>query len=62
MYRKQVSSVSMEEGQTCLVFDMPDCYGSDDWLRSPGSQNLRGRRFDNRIVSWRCQLDGVDGW
>lgn len=35
--------------------------GKAEWLRWPGSGNLRGRGWDNRIVSWRCSEDKCDG-
>jgi hypothetical protein len=35
--------------------------GRADWLRWPGSANMRGRRFDKMVASWRCSDDDCAG-
>jgi hypothetical protein len=60
---KQVASARPDKGQLCLLFDDAGCYGSAEWVKWPGVQNLRGRIGDgggwaNRVVSFRCTAEG----
>ncbi|KAH7392749.1 hypothetical protein BKA66DRAFT_21375 [Pyrenochaeta sp. MPI-SDFR-AT-0127] len=59
--QKQLSSIRPDKGQLCIFYDDQDCFGAAHWMRWPGSGNMRGRRFDNKVVSWRCTEDGCDG-
>ncbi|KAF1916799.1 hypothetical protein BDU57DRAFT_418557, partial [Ampelomyces quisqualis] len=60
-FRRQISSIRPDKNQVCIFYENEDCGGSDDWVRWPGSANMRGRRFDNRAASWRCSDDNCDG-
>ncbi|KAH6444603.1 hypothetical protein HBI59_096880 [Parastagonospora nodorum] len=53
-YVGSISSIQPDRHQTCYFYDKADCGGEMDELIWPGSSNLRGRRFDNRAVSWTC--------
>ena len=44
-----------------MFFDGDDCQGKADWIRHPGTKNMRGRRFDNKVRSWRCSSDDCTG-
>ncbi|KAH8730614.1 hypothetical protein GQ44DRAFT_575742, partial [Phaeosphaeriaceae sp. PMI808] len=60
-FRKKVSSIRPEKNQACFLYENDDCFGKSDWIRNPGSGNLRGRRFDNMATSWRCGDDDCQG-
>ncbi|KAH7122279.1 hypothetical protein B0J11DRAFT_334728 [Dendryphion nanum] len=48
------TAIKPNKGQYCYFFEEADCYGSKVELRWPGTNNLRGKKFDNRIKSWNC--------
>jgi hypothetical protein len=60
-FRRQLTSIRPDKNQLCLFFDEDNCAGNADWIRWPGSGNMRGRRFDNRAASWKCSDDDCDG-
>jgi hypothetical protein len=60
-YAGLLSSIRPDKGQLCLFYDKKDCFGDADWIRWPGSSNMRGRRFDDRAQSWKCSDDNCDG-
>jgi hypothetical protein len=51
---KKYTSILPLPGQFCYFYEEGDCYGSKVELRFPGSNNLRGDRFDNKVKSWKC--------
>ncbi|KAF2830095.1 hypothetical protein CC86DRAFT_436180 [Ophiobolus disseminans] len=57
----QISSIRPDKGQLCRFFENTDCGGKADWIRWPGTKNMRGRRFDNRVRSWNCASDDCNG-
>jgi hypothetical protein len=60
-YRKKLSSIRPDKNQLCIFFAEDNCNGAVDWMRWPGSGNMRGRRFDNEAASWQCTEDKCDG-
>jgi hypothetical protein len=48
------TSIGPDKGQFCYFYERGDCYGDGIQLEWPGTRNLRGRRFDNRVKSWKC--------
>ncbi|KAI8934634.1 hypothetical protein NX059_008327 [Plenodomus lindquistii] len=60
-----LTSIKPYKNQMCRFFSQDNCYGDSDWMRWPGSKNMRGRRFDNKARSWQCTEDncnsGADG-
>ena len=62
VFHDKWSTIRPNPGQFCHFHDMVDCYGSTLRLEWPGSENLRGKRFDNRVKSWQCwKKDGPRG-
>ncbi|KAF2749247.1 hypothetical protein M011DRAFT_525151 [Sporormia fimetaria CBS 119925] len=51
---KRWTSLSPNEGIYCWFFNNGDCFGKHLELKHPGTRNLRGLRFDNMAVSWKC--------
>jgi hypothetical protein len=58
---KQVTSLRPDKGQLCMFYEGTECGGRADWIRWPGTTNMRGRRFDNSVSSWQCSEDKCDG-
>jgi hypothetical protein len=54
---KSLTSIRPDKNQMCVFYSGVDCVGDTDWIRWPGSGNMRGRRFDNKVASWNCQDD-----
>lgn len=53
-YVGSISSIQPDRKQRGYFFDQADCGGEVDELIWPRSSSLKGRRFDNRAASWRC--------
>ncbi|KAF2659466.1 hypothetical protein K491DRAFT_196906 [Lophiostoma macrostomum CBS 122681] len=53
MYDKY-TAIQPSPGQTCWFFEAEQCLGDHIKLEYPGTSNLRGLRWDNRIKSWNC--------
>ncbi|KAF2848884.1 hypothetical protein T440DRAFT_509254 [Plenodomus tracheiphilus IPT5] len=56
-FQNVATSIKPDKGQTCRFYDREDCFGTGEWIRWPGSGNMRGRRWDNRARSWVCDGD-----
>jgi hypothetical protein len=54
---KALTSIRPDKKQMCVFYSDVNCNGDTDWIRWPGSANMRGRRFDNKAASWNCQDD-----
>ncbi|KAH7398928.1 hypothetical protein DE146DRAFT_782733 [Phaeosphaeria sp. MPI-PUGE-AT-0046c] len=60
-FRHALTSIRPDKNQMCQFYAEDNCVGDSDWMRWPGSGNMRGRRFDNRVASWTCSDDNCDG-
>lgn len=60
-FKHKLTSIRPDKNQMCQFYDSDNCVGDSDWIRWPGSGNMRGRRFDNRAASWTCSDDSCDG-
>jgi len=72
----KISSIRPDKNQVCRFYEGENCGGQADWLRHPGTKNMRGRRFDNKVKSFKCDddcdeqnvqeggcyMDGKGGW
>ncbi|KAF2865340.1 hypothetical protein BDV95DRAFT_586739 [Massariosphaeria phaeospora] len=52
--KDRMTSVAVVSGQYCWFFEGNKCLGTKLEVKPPGTLNLRGRRFDNAIRSWKC--------
>ncbi|KAF2741094.1 hypothetical protein EJ04DRAFT_592753 [Polyplosphaeria fusca] len=50
----QISAIRVDKYITCSFYEDEQCLGDHLELEAPGSENLRGKRWDNRIKSWNC--------